>query len=165
MLILLIPFENIEKEILEHLKEKISETFKVKILVTKQNPLPLCKKREMQLNASDFLPTISALANSKNADTALGITEEDLYVPELNFVFGLASQNSCIISLARLKNSNKKLFLKRASKEAIHEIGHLYGLEHCSNSRCVMHFSNCLADTDYKQEEFCVKCRTFLKLK
>ncbi|GAJ15820.1 unnamed protein product, partial [marine sediment metagenome] len=45
------------------------------------------------------------------------------------------------------------------SKEVIHEIGHLLGLRHCSNPKCVMHFSNTLNDTENKDIIFCKECR------
>jgi len=50
----------------------------------------------------------------------------------------------------------------RAVKEAVHELGHTFGLDHCSDPRCVMHFSNMLADTDRKGREFCPSCRARL---
>ncbi|NAZ33257.1 MAG: hypothetical protein GU356_03035 [Pyrobaculum sp.] len=37
--------------------------------------------------------------------------------------------------------------------------GHLYGLGHCPDVRCVMHFSNGLLDTDRKTAYFCERCR------
>lgn len=152
-MILLIPFEKIDKEILNYIKKKTAETFKCKVDIYKQISLPPCRKRNSQLNAQDFLPSI----NKTSANYGLGITKKDLYVANLNFVFGVAFGKAAIISLARL-SADKKLFFSRAAKEAIHEIGHLYGLPHCENAKCVMHFSNCLADTDFKSADFCKKC-------
>ena len=51
------------------------------------------------------------------------------------------------------------LFLQRAVKEAVHELGHTCGLGHCRNPRCVMFFSNTLHDTDVKGPGFCTACR------
>jgi len=48
---------------------------------------------------------------------------------------------------------------ERALKEAVHELGHLLGLPHCDNPRCIMFFSNTLADTDRKGPGFCPACR------
>jgi len=94
----------------------------------------------------------------------LGVIDVDLYVPGLNFVFGIAEANSAIISLARLKpefyskEKDETLFRERALKEAIHELGHIFGLHHCLEKTCVMHFSNCLEDTDSKSAYFCRNC-------
>jgi archaemetzincin len=55
---------------------------------------------------------------------------------------------------------DQALFRERALKEAVHELGHTYGLQHCPNLRCVMHFSNSLRDTDAKQAKWCSRCAT-----
>ena len=101
------------------------------------------------------------------AERVLGVVDLDLFVPQLNFVFGLADpyERRAIIALPRLRESfysardDEALFLARAVKEAAHELGHTYGLNHCRDRRCVMAFSNSLIDTDYKGREFCAKCR------
>jgi archaemetzincin len=43
-------------------------------------------------------------------------------------------------------------------KESGHELGRAFGLAHCNNTRCVMHFSNSLQDTDFKKRSFCDSC-------
>ncbi len=96
----------------------------------------------------------------------LGVTRVDLYTPDLNFVFGQAQLNGkfAVISIARLEpvfwgeRPNSDLFRERILKEAVHELGHNYGLGHCPDRKCVMHFSNSIADTDIKGEGFCDKC-------
>lgn len=55
------------------------------------------------------------------------------------------------------------LFHKRVLTEAVHELGHTYGLGHCKNLRCVMFFSNSLVDTDRKGPEFCPDCKKQLE--
>ena len=55
------------------------------------------------------------------------------------------------------------LFHKRGLTEAVHELGHTYGLGHCRNPRCVMFFSNSLVDTDRKGPEFCPDCKKQLE--
>jgi archaemetzincin len=96
----------------------------------------------------------------------LGVIDVDIFVPELNYVFGEAytSGKVALISLFRLKPqfyseaADKGLLLQRAVKEAVHELGHTYGLKHCPNPTCVMYFSNSIADTDKKQSLFCDQC-------
>ncbi len=53
--------------------------------------------------------------------------------------------------------------LERVVKEAIHELGHTYGLGHCRDARCIMYFSNSLLDTDRKGAAFCVNCRRMVE--
>jgi archaemetzincin len=91
---------------------------------------------------------------------AVGLTWKDLYVPSLNFVFGLAAEEigAAIVSSHRLKEEDAEIVVARIAKETIHEVGHLEGMAHCTNERCVMWFSNTLAETDRKKAEFCSKC-------
>ncbi len=98
------------------------------------------------------------------------ITDKDLYAAGLNFVFGLAWRGVAIISVHRLfpefygQQSDRELFKERVLKEVVHEVGHLHGLTHCSDRRCVMAFSNSIIDTDYKMNMPCKRCLTKLRL-
>lgn len=99
------------------------------------------------------------------------VTWVDLYVSHLNFIFGQAENPGllALISLARLDTRfygavfNERLFMDRAVKEAVHEVCHTYGLHHCPNPRCVMHFSNSISDTDFKSKTPCSSCMKKLK--
>jgi archaemetzincin len=88
----------------------------------------------------------------------------DLYAETLNFVFGQAEvgRKAAVISLHRLKGE-REIYLSRIVKEATHEIGHTIGLNHCKKPTCVMHYSNCLEETDLKEEKFCEDCEKELK--
>jgi archaemetzincin len=87
----------------------------------------------------------------------LGVTDVDLYTPDLNFVFGEADSRRgvAVFSVARLHTDDHNRFVHRAATEAIHEMAHTYGLGHCSDARCVMWFSNTLEETDRKGTRFC----------
>jgi archaemetzincin len=101
----------------------------------------------------------------------LAITDVDLYVPALNFIFGQAQYPGrvALISLCRLdpafygKPSSYEVLLGRTTKEAIHELGHTFGLAHCPKPSCVMSFSNNIREVDKKLPAFCNVCRRKLR--
>lgn len=92
----------------------------------------------------------------------LGVVDADLYAEGLNFVFGMAEHPGrvAVIALPRLRlGADEAVYRDRMLKEAVHELGHTLGLAHCQRSKCVMHFSNCLADTNRKGSDYCADCR------
>ncbi|MCF7803125.1 MAG: archaemetzincin family Zn-dependent metalloprotease [Candidatus Marinimicrobia bacterium] len=100
----------------------------------------------------------------------IGITSVDLYIPVLTFVFGESQLdgNGAVISTYRLRNEfyglpkDKELFLERTVKEALHELGHAFGLIHCPDYRCVMNSSTYVEDIDIKEAQLCETCQTKL---
>lgn len=113
-------------------------------------------ERRGQYDSARFLE----LAMRPNGDRVLGITYADLFVPGLNFVFGraLLGGKACVISIARLRHAEREVFISRVVKEAVHELGHTFGLDHCKDQRCVMFFSNSISDTDRKGDWYCDRC-------
>lgn len=96
----------------------------------------------------------------------LGVTGVDLYVPVLTYLFGEAQFKGlgAIISTFRLQNEfyeqphDTQLFHERLLKEAVHELGHTYGLVHCNYPGCVMNSSTYIEDVDEKMVSFCGAC-------
>ncbi len=96
----------------------------------------------------------------------LAVTSLDLYVPVLTFVFGEAQlSGACaVVSLHRLREefyglpAREELMRERLLKEAVHELGHTFGLRHCDDWRCVMTSSHGVERLDVKGADFCVLC-------
>jgi archaemetzincin len=101
--------------------------------------------------------------------TVLGVTDRDLFIPILTYVFGEAqlSGRAAVVSLARLVDDvalrGRPLLLERAAKEAIHEVGHAFGLVHCLWEGCVMGRSPAVREVDEKTAELCDDCRAVLE--
>ncbi len=162
--ILVVAMGEVDARVLTHLCAVITETFGRGCRVGEALPVPTdaFNPRREQFAAETILQQL----HPGQAERVLGVVDLDLYVPQLNFVFGLADwvERRAVIALPRLRErfygapDNEGLFLARAAKEAVHELGHTYKLGHCRDRRCVMTFSNSLADTDYKGREFCQRC-------
>ena len=166
MKITLKPLGNIADEIIEELKDKVGGIFHCPVAIKAGfSDLAQAYNPERKQYLSSKL--LASLKKAEGEERVVGIADVDLYVPRLNFVFGEADMVSgtAIVSLCRLRPeyyglaSDEALFLERATKEIVHELGHTFGLGHCPKNKCVMHFSNSLADTDLKEAHFCSKCR------
>lgn len=162
--------KNLEKGL-----KKRFEKFNLFIILAEE-PLPLLESEyneiRRQYDGSKILTRLFNHSKKEQYFRTLGVLDVDIYSSGLNFVFGIATPPNSkatrnfgvsIISMSRLKEEfyNKKkdenLFKERTLKEAVHELGHTLGLNHCDNY-CIMRFSNYLAQTDEKPIEFCKSC-------
>jgi archaemetzincin len=102
----------------------------------------------------------------------LGVTALDLCVPIFSYVFGEAQlAGPCaIVSLFRLREEfyglppNPALLEERLLKEAVHELGHTLGLQHCDDWQCVMSASHTVERLDLKGQNYCWECGRELSL-
>ena len=170
--IILRPLAQIDSQILEMLKQNLEHTFNCPVEIKPEiSSLHYAYDPERRQYLSPRLLASLRKLSKQPGDRCLGIVDVDLYSPGLNFVFGEADIGSgvAIVSLYRLRPEryglphNAALFQDRAVKEAVHELGHTYYLSHCQDVKCVMHFSNSLADTDIKGTSFCPKCQQKLR--
>lgn len=177
----IIPIGFIEPGVIRHLQKIIQKRFDIKPSVAGEYVLPVGAYNSLrqQYNSQDILVEInnldgdSRIAKSSSSRKAtaedrkiLAVIDHDIYADGLNYVFGQAILNgSCaLISLSRLRAGAenaidfRSLFLSRVEKEAVHELGHVFGLRHCPDSTCVMYLSGNIDDTDKKGSKFCPRC-------
>ncbi len=106
-----------------------------------------------------------------DAVKVLGVVNVDLFIPILTFVFGEAQLRGIgsVIALHRLNNKfyglaeDRELLTERLVKEAIHELGHNFGLIHCNNQNCVMKSSTYVEEVDQKSVQMCSRCQEMLR--
>lgn len=123
-----------------------------------------------QYNSSQILLQIISRP-PVDAVKVLGVVNVDLFIPVLTFVFGEAQLRGMgsVIALHRLNNKfyglseDKGLLRERLVKEAIHELGHNFGLIHCNNQNCVMKSSTYVEEVDQKSGEMCSRCGELLR--
>ena len=167
MEIVLKPLGDINAETMCELRDRVSGVFQCPVEIRAGfSDLAYAYNPERQQYLSSKLIASLNVSKGGRDERVVGIADVDLYAPRLHFVFGEADilSGTAIVSLCRLRQEyyglpvDEILFLERATKEIVHELGHTCGLGHCSNHKCIMHFSNSLADTDLKEVNFCNKC-------
>jgi len=105
------------------------------------------------------------------AERILGVTSVDLFAPVLTYVFGEAQLGgrAAVVSSHRLRSevyglpADEALLFERLHKEAVHELGHTFGLLHCANQTCVMRSAVYAEEIELKSAGFCELCRALLK--
>jgi archaemetzincin len=171
--ITLISFGYFEKELLGMIVQDVGHEFLLPV-----------KTREGHLDLSEFYNPVRRQYDGfrllKEVDTkfssasekTIGLFDVDLFIPILTYIFGQAYLNgrAGIASLFRLRNEryglkrDDKILLERFRKEVIHELGHAFGLIHCTDSGCVMQSSTYVEDIDQKSQHLCVRCKSSLNL-
>lgn len=164
-----------EAALLVQLIEALEKRFRVSCRVSTE-PLDAAFAFDVhrtQYYSTAILQRLEPLAAGNDEIRLLAITELDLFVPVLTFVFGEAQlEGRCaLVSLHRLHEKfyglpeRKELLLERVLKEAIHELGHTFGLRHCRDWRCVMASTHAVERLDLKSTEFCAACWQVVSLR
>jgi archaemetzincin len=102
----------------------------------------------------------------RDASRILGVTDVDLAIPMLTFLFGQAQFDGpiAVVSLCRLHQEfyglppQESLLRERTVKEVLHELGHTFGLAHCSEPSCAMSLATHIELVDAKAEQYCARC-------
>jgi archaemetzincin len=172
--IYLLPMGTDDIALLGRISSAVEQAFDLPAEHLSVVPVPsfACDPRRRQYNSTSILKSLYAHI-PPDALRILAVVEADLFIPQLNYVFGEAAVDglAAVISLRRLhpefygEAPDDRLFAERAAKEAVHELGHTFGLHHCPDPHCVMFFSNNIADTDRKSAEFRGECAEKLRAK
>ena len=151
---------------LHRLAERLAQAFHAPCRIRREriDAGPALDVARGQYYSTEILRAMMPLAEP--GTRLLGVTPLDLYVPVLTFVFGEAQLdgNCALVSYHRLEEqfyglpAQPELTGERLLKEAVHELGHTFGLRHCSNWQCVMTSSHGVELLDVKNADFCRRC-------
>ena len=171
----LYPLGTFDKELLKLLQGEVQFFYKIKVLVMEGSALPQKafyspRNRYRADTLLDYLLQV----RPKNIDYMVGLTEKDISCTNGKYadwgVFGLGFMpgRSCVISTHRLHFGQKSLvhFQERISKVVIHELGHNFGLDHCTNPNCIMHDAEgTIKSVDHEKKALCAECKKILEKK
>jgi archaemetzincin len=158
--------------VLERIRGQVEGVFAIptKLQAESGRPSDSLDPRRRQHSSTKMLRWILASGLPEEAKV-LGVTDVDLFIPVLTFVFGEAQLGgpAAVVSLARLRRTYddrpapEVMIEGRLLKECLHELGHTFGLAHCVDVGCVMSRSNSVLDVDRKRASFCRDCRLRLR--
>jgi archaemetzincin len=170
--IYIVPMGNLSDEYLADMAESIGAQFGLRVKVTANlgTPTYALDAVRQQYNSNLILKKLLDF-HAPDGLKVLGVTHVDLFSPIFSFVFGEAQFGGrcTVISSFRLHVDTGKdvspgcpSLISRLEKEAIHELGHTFGLRHCADPDCVMHYSSGLECADRKFAFFCRACRDLM---
>jgi archaemetzincin len=156
-----------EESLFEGVRQSLETAypFPVRIHRGAERPLDSYVPRRGQHASSRILAWLSS-NTPDGSRRVLGVTDADLFIPILTFVFGEAELRgrAAVVSTARLSGQDgiptePSRLAARLAKECVHEVGHTFGLIHCRVSGCAMARSASLRDVDAKTGTLCHECR------
>ncbi|MFC1534445.1 archaemetzincin family Zn-dependent metalloprotease [Thermodesulfobacteriota bacterium] len=135
------------------------------ILSSLEHPEYAYDKKRLQYDAGTILKTLEPISFNAYSKIVC-VLDADLFVPILTYVFGEARQGGkhALVSINRLKKNPDgsvppmDLVLERTAKIALHELGHLFDIHHCTDGKCLMFFLATLKDLDNVSPYFCRYC-------
>lgn len=162
-----LPLGNLPNAKLAELCDGLAVVFgsRCEILQSEPAPARAFNVSRQQYSSTEILAGLATRAIPE-ASRLVAVTASDLYVPVLTFVFGEAQlEGQCaVVSTCRLRQEfyglpgDANLENGRLLKEAVHELGHTFGLAHCENYECVMASSHAVEWIDLKGSRFCPAC-------
>jgi len=163
----LLPVGSVDLRLLEWSRHELGEKFRMPAEILPPMPdvqFALHSERQ-QYHSSEILAKMQAHLSGR-CWRLLGVTELDLYIPILTFVFGEAQLrgSSALVSYHRLRQQfygleeDNDVLANRLLIESVHELGHTLGLTHCQDYSCAMAPAHAVEWIDIKDSGFCEDC-------
>lgn len=163
----LLPIGSVDTQLLEWLAQALHEKFRMptEVLSPALDPAFALHAERQQYHSSEILASMQRYTNG-NTWRLLGVSQHDLYIPILTFVFGEAQMGgpAAIVSYHRLRQQfyglpeDMDILANRLLVEAVHELGHTLRLTHCHDFQCAMAPAHAVEWIDIKDSGFCEDC-------
>ncbi|MFH1106237.1 MAG: archaemetzincin [Candidatus Aenigmatarchaeota archaeon] len=153
--------DSIPEELAKAVSEDIEKNYAIKPSIAR---MPSVKDAFNPIRHQHSAEKIIA-SLKKDFDEFIAITGCDIYSENLAFTFGNASGKNAVISTFRLRpefyrqTPDAMILKNRLSKKALHEAGHILGLDNCWISGCVMTHVNTVGELDALSKNLCQRCR------
>lgn len=164
----LLPIGDLDGRLLEYVGAALGRQVGIPWEVRPRGPDPAFAfhPERQQYHSTEILQAMQAYLD-RHTWRLLGVTDADLYIPILTFVFGEAQMGGpcAVVSTHRLHQEfygqarDAELLRQRLLKETVHELGHTLHLTHCDDYRCAMAPSHAVEWIDIKEADFCPVCR------
>ena len=173
-LVHLLPVGTVDAPLLENLRSAIPRSLPIAcdVLPVTLDPAPTYHVERQQYHSSEILERMQALVRPGDW-RILGITQVDLYIPILKYVFGEAQMGGpcAVVSAHRLHQQfygldrDDDLLGQRLLKESVHELGHTLELHHCQDYRCAMASAHAVEWIDLREPALCEACQSKMELR
>jgi archaemetzincin len=147
--VMLVPLRSFPEDLISAVETLLVTELDVRVERSDTLPLPRLayyqpRRRYRADKLLDHL--LGALPTERPEVRALGLTTVDISTTKGNIVdwgvfgLGLMPGRACVISSYRLRRGvrDRNHLAFRVATTALHEVGHTFGLDHCSEDRCPM---------------------------
>lgn len=166
----LVPFSGVDSSYSALLKSEIELFYSCEVIILSEQKLPdYAYYKPRNRYKADSLIKFLKIKIPKGCDFILGITGKDISTKDETHedwgVFGLGFLGgpSSVVSDFRLKKSakDKNHLQERLVKVVLHELGHTFGLPHCtSDKRCLMEDADgTIKSVDREEKYLCESCK------
>jgi archaemetzincin len=167
--ILVQPLEAVPEKRLDVVKKGLEDAFGVSVTIAPNIPLPreAWYAPRSRYRAEKLLDHLKTVAGPR-FKIVVGITAKDISTTKGEHedwgIFGLGEVGgtSCVISTYRLgaRGADEEKLQDRLLKIAVHEAGHVMGLDHCLHKGCVMQDAeSSILTVDQETGKFCDECK------